>query len=107
MFKPTRFEYSTSYFPLGYEAVREGLIFKGPPMPTNPLTTEFVQSSQYHEHLQIMGDDGWELVSVQPALRATLIQTQAKPGQVVHYPTTAGYFLFWRRPQPGAHDAPR
>jgi hypothetical protein len=93
-----RFEYSTSYFPLAYEAVREGMLFfKGPPMPTNPLTADFVQSSQYQDHMQTMGTEGWELVGVQPALRATVLSPKKSEGQILSYPTTSGYFFFWKR----------
>ena len=93
-----RFQYSTSYFPLDYEAVREGtFLSKGPPMPTNPLTADFVQSSQYQDYLQTMGGEGWELVSVQPALRATVVPAKKGDGQIVSYPTTSGYFFFWKR----------
>lgn len=93
-----RFEHATTYFPLGYERNEKGFaIFKTDQPPINPMVEQFVQNDRYVRNMAEMGGDGWELVTVQPALRG-IYHSEKGGAPAFSYPLTAGYFLFWKRP---------
>ncbi|MFN4266283.1 MAG: hypothetical protein ACK4F8_11125 [Aquabacterium sp.] len=93
----SRFEHATTYFPLGYERNEKGFaIFKTDQPPINPMVEQFVQNDRYVRHMAEMGGDGWELVSVQAALRG-VYHSEKGGTPAFSYPLTAGFFLFWKR----------
>ncbi len=68
-----RFEHATTYFPLAYERNEKGFaMFKTDQPPVNPMVEQFVNNERYARHLTEMGNDGWELVSVQQVLLAPI-----------------------------------
>lgn len=94
-----RFEHTTSYFPLPYQAEEQGgmWIFKTVAPPVSPNPGALLSNKKFTEHIQSMGQDGWELVSVQPALQGVHAVLDKSTGAAVSYSITAGYFFFWKR----------
>lgn len=94
-----QFEYKTSFIPVAYEREKRGLwIFQQDALPISPAPGSLYADPQYQAHLNDMGKEGWELVSVQDLLRGVY---QYKEGSNkafgLGYSLTAGYFLFWKR----------
>jgi hypothetical protein len=105
-----RFEYKTTYVPVSYDAdVAESKrgkvgklldsVFDSKPMPANPDPDSLIDNREYESSLREMGDDGWELVSVQPLLRAshTVVNSPSTGQAGLSSSVTAGYYLFWKR----------
>lgn len=92
-----KYEYTTTYAPVEYGPEKGGLLSGNKPAAI-PEPASLFGSDTYQRMLQHMGDQGWELVSVQPLLRGSY-QYQSTPGQSYGfgYPLTAGYYLFWKR----------
>ena len=105
-----RFEYKTTYVSVTYDAdivkSRRGKVGKlldtvldSKPMPANPDPDSLLNNPEYENTLREMGKDGWELVSVQPLLRAShAVVNSINTGQAgLSSSITAGYYLFWKR----------
>ena len=96
----TKFEYTTSYISVSYEAdAGKRGIFKGTPLPSIPNPDSLLNNPEYHRLLRDMGDAGWELVTVQPLLRAAYAVKKVLlyGGAGVSTSVTAGYYFFWKR----------
>lgn len=95
-----KFEYTTSYVPVSYDAdkAKRGR-FKETPMPSRPDPNSLLDSDEYKRLLRDMGNEGWELVTVQPVLRASHAVKNAfwYGGSGVSSSVTAGYYFFWKR----------
>lgn len=90
-----RFEYKTTFFPVEYRERENGVwILKANEIARDPDEASLLASEDYQEHLHEMGNQGFELVSVQPLLRGvfTLVGTGG-----FGYPLTAGYYFFWKK----------
>jgi hypothetical protein len=90
-----RFEYITTFVPMDYESVERGVwVFKEEQPPREPIVESLTDNPAYAQHLNRLGNEGWELVSAQPLLRSVWVeQTYGGAG----YSLTAGYYLFWKR----------
>lgn len=95
-----RFTYETSYLPMPYSQAEKGFwIFKNKELPLEPDIGAFLQGDHAKKHMAEWGEHGYELVSVQPVLKAVVQQsTQHGPSPWgFGYPLTAGFVLFWRK----------
>jgi hypothetical protein len=90
-----RFEYLTTFVSVDYESAERGVwLFKEKQSPCEPIVESLADNPEYAQHLNRLGNEGWELVTAQPLLRGiTVLMGQGSFG----YPLTAGYFLFWKR----------
>ncbi|CAN5376901.1 hypothetical protein BH10PSE19_BH10PSE19_08590 [soil metagenome] len=89
------FEYTTSYFPIRYRLERHSDILLEEGLPLSPDPTSLLENADYLAELQRLGARGWQLINVQPLLRACY---DYKPTEYSFaFPLTAGYFLFWQR----------
>ena len=95
------FEHTTTFLPVSYLPVHEGKwIFKHQsPLPVQPDVESLLQSSTYRSELLQMGNQGWELVSVQSLLRGIHHSPGGTEmgGGAISYSLTAGYYCFWKR----------
>ena len=93
------FYYHTTYFPVQYEERNGFGDGAGTVYPeTEPLAESLLESSDYGEHLALMGNDGWELINVQPLLRGVHeSDISASGGYGFGYSLTAGFYLFWKK----------
>ena len=90
-----RFEYLTTFVPVAYEKEERGAwLFKEVKPPRKPIIESLTDNPAYAEHLNRLGNEGWELVNAQPLLKGVWIM-QGNTG--IGYPLTAGYYLFWKR----------
>ena len=93
------FYYHTTYFPVQYEernSAREGETASLPEV--DPLAESLLENPEYGEHLALMGNDGWELINVQPLLRGVHeSDLNNNGGYGFGYSLTAGYFIFWKK----------
>jgi hypothetical protein len=90
-----RFEYLTTFVPMDYESEESGnWVFKVKQPPRRPIVESLTDNPAYAQHLNRLGNEGWELVSAQPLLRGVWI-AQGYGG--MGYSLTAGYYLFWKR----------
>ncbi len=90
-----RFEYHTTFAPVDYHKVESrGWIFKEELPPYQPIIESLTINPAYEQHLESMGYEGWELVSVQPLLKGVW---KASGYTGMGYSLTAGYYLFWKR----------
>lgn len=96
-----RFEYMTTFVPMAYESEESGVwIFKEEEPPRKPLVESLTDNPAYAQQMNRMGNEGWELVSVQPLLKgAGKVWGSAAIGgaAAIGYSLTAGYYLFWKR----------
>ena len=99
--------YHTTYFPVQYEqrsAHREGHEEALPDI--DPLAESLLENPDYAEHLALMGNDGWELASVQPLLRGVYeADSSTSGGYGFGYSLTAGFYLFWKKEYEKPADA--
>jgi hypothetical protein len=94
-----KWEYGTSYFPVEYEAMQiPGLIFKSKGGPAHPIPESILQNKAYNEHVDQMGESGWEMTAVQPLIRA-VVHPGSKDQPPLAYAITAGFMFFWKRRQ--------
>ena len=90
-----RFEYLTTFVPMDYESADIGVwIFKEERPPREPIVESLTDNTAYAQHLNRLGNEGWELVSVQPLLKGV---GKAQVFHAMGYSLTAGYYLFWKR----------
>lgn len=90
-----RFEYLTTFVPIYYEIEESGVwVFKEKEPPRKPLVESLTDNPAYAQHLNRLGNEGWELVSVQPLLKGV---GKVWGPAAVGYSLTAGYYLFWKR----------
>jgi len=90
-----RFEYQTTFVPVAYEKQEAGgWLFKEEQPPHKPIVESLTSNPAYEQHLKRMGNEGWELVSVQTLLKG-VYKTYSTTG--MGYPLTAGYYFFWKR----------
>ncbi len=91
--------YHTTYFPVQYEErsrVSDGTETALP--DTEPMAESLLENPEYGEHLALMGNDGWELVNVQPLLRGIHeSDLNHNGGYGFGYSLTAGFYLFWKK----------
>ncbi len=95
-----KFEYMTSYVPVSYDAdnAKRGR-FKETPIPSFPDPHSLLDSDEYKNLLRDISDAGWELVTVQPLLRASHAVKNFffYGGTGVSVSVTAGFYFFWKR----------
>ncbi|PUA42075.1 hypothetical protein C5U62_30010 [Pseudomonas protegens] len=98
----TPFDYHIEFLPLTYcMHTRSFLIFKTEEPSTEPDIHAFLQHPEHQARLAQLGHDGWELVSVQPALRGHIqIGNQNAQGWAYGLALPTGYLLFFKRPLP-------
>ena len=90
-----KFEYLTTFVPMSYESEESGVwVFKERYPPRIPIVESLADNSEYAEHLNRLGNEGWELVSAQPLLKG-VYRMHGLAG--MGYSLTAGYYLFWKR----------
>jgi hypothetical protein len=96
-----RFDHKTSYLPVSYkERTNRFLMFKRADLPLEPDVEMFFQGAAATNHMREVEAEGYELVTVQPVLKAVVYKS-TEHGPQPHgfaYPLTAGFVLFWRRP---------
>jgi hypothetical protein len=91
-----RFEYLTTFVPVVYQSEERGIwVFKENEPPRNPIIESLTDNPAYAQHLNRLGNEGWELVGAQPLLKGVLKEYVYK--SVAGYSLTAGYYLFWKR----------
>jgi hypothetical protein len=90
------FEYTVTYVPVRYQEGGRGSIFRGPALVTEPEPASLSQDANFERLYCQMGQDGWELVSVQPLLRGQYATGGGFP-YGLGYAITAGYYFFWKR----------
>src|SRR5262245_11939397 len=90
-----RFEYLTTFVPMDYESADRGVwIFKEELPPREPIVESLTDNLAYTQNLNRLGNEGWELVSVQPLLKGVW---RGEGNSGLGYSLTAGYYLFWKR----------
>ena len=90
-----RFEYLTTFVPVAYEKEESGAwLFKEVRPPRRPIIESLTDNPGYAEHLNRLGNEGWELVNAQPLLKGVW---KALGTAGIVYSLTAGYYLFWKR----------
>jgi hypothetical protein len=89
-------EHTVTYIPVRYQEGRRGVIFKGPALQTEPVPASLSQDANFERLFRQMGQEGWELVSVQPLLRGQYDIGGGFP-YGLGYSITAGYYFFWKR----------
>ncbi|MGH9854808.1 MAG: hypothetical protein ACREBD_33675 [Blastocatellia bacterium] len=90
-----RFEYQTTFVPVVYLIEEKGdWLFKEADSPHEPIVESLTGNPAYEQHLKRMGNEGWELVSVQSLLKGVV---KMYPTTGMGYSLTAGYYLFWKR----------
>ena len=90
-----RFEYLTSFVPMSYKSEETGVwVFKERQPPHIPIVESLTDNPAYAEHLNRLGNEGWELVNAQPLLKG-VYRLHGHTG--MGYSLTAGYYLFWKR----------
>ena len=97
-------EHTVTYVPVRYHESKSGGIFRGPPLRTDPDPASLCQDASFERLFREMGQEGWELVSVQPLLRGQY----DKGGGFAYgmgYSITAGYYFFWKRPLVMGHPS--
>jgi hypothetical protein len=91
-----KFEYLTTFVPMAYEIEESGVwVFKEQAPPSEPIVESLTDNPAYAQHLNRLGNEGWELVSIQPLLKG-VYSMHGHTG--MGYSLTAGYYLFWKRP---------
>ncbi|MBP1681043.1 MAG: hypothetical protein H6Q35_1382 [Proteobacteria bacterium] len=94
-----QYQYHTSFRPVTYEKEESGVwIFKKERLPVSPNPASLYDNEQYKRHLSEMGEQGWELINVQPLLRGLYqYERDNKSGFGLGYSLTAGYYFFWKK----------
>lgn len=94
-----KYEYETDFIPVTYEREERGLwIFKREALPVSPDPSSLCGNPEYIARMQEMGQNGWELIAVQPLLRGMYqYERDNNSGFGFGYSLTAGYYLFWKR----------
>ncbi|HKQ90706.1 MAG TPA: DUF4177 domain-containing protein [Blastocatellia bacterium] len=91
-----RFEYLTTFVPVVYQSEESGVwVFKAKEPPRRPIIESLTDNPAYAQHLNRLGNEGWELVSAQPLLKGIFKEYGIAAG--AGYSLTAGYYLFWKR----------
>lgn len=89
-----RFEYLTTFVPMSYESEESGGWLFKKERPHKPIIESLTANPVYDQYLNRLGNEGWELVSVQPLLKGIW---KALGYAGIGYSLTAGYYLFWKR----------
>lgn len=94
----TSFEYTHTFVPLPYKTVTSGLLFKSTNETTEPDIQAYLHSPESLAALNRHGQEGWELVSVQPINRGhDQVGNQNAQGWAFGYALTTGFLLFFKR----------
>ena len=89
-----KLEYRTTFFPVDYPVEKGSKWLLGlQQLPHAPDEDSLIENPEYQKQMQMMGERGWELVSVQPLLEG--IYMAEAPSFA--YSITAGYYFFWKR----------
>jgi hypothetical protein len=89
-----KFEYQTTFVKVAYHAKNNDSLLLERPLAYEPIIESLTGNPAYKEHLEYMGNQGWQLVSVQPLLKGVGgVLGSAGYG----YSLTEGYYLFWSR----------
>jgi hypothetical protein len=80
------YESKITYLPVAYEEAKVS--------PFDPIPNSLWKNENYKSRYEDLFADGWELVNVQPLLRA---QYERRPQTSYGYNLTAGYYFFWKR----------
>lgn len=93
------FEYYSEFSPLQYIVRTKKLfMFKSEEPTTEPDIQGFLQGSGYQQRLTQLGQEGWELVSVQPVVKGEVkIGNQNAQGWAYGIALPTGYLLFFKR----------
>lgn len=95
------FEHTVTYIPVQYQlASTEGAVFKHQMPQSEPDPGSLPNDSNFDHLFRQMGQEGWELVSVQPLLRGQYDRsTNINTSYGLGFSITAGYYFFWKRPK--------
>ncbi len=93
------FEYHTEFAPLHYFVRTKKLfMFKSEEPSTEPDIQGFLQDPEYQQRLAQLGQERWELISVQPVVRGEVhIGNQNAQGWAYGIALPTGYLLFFKR----------
>ena len=93
------FEYHTEFAPLNYLVRTKKLfMFKSEEPSTEPDVQGFLQDPEHQQRLAQLGQEGWELISVQPVVRGEVqIGNQNAQGWAYGIALPTGYLLFFKR----------
>ena len=93
------FEYHTEFAPLNYLVRTKKLfMFKSEEPSTEPDIQGFLQDPEHQQRLAQLGQEGWELISVQPVVRGEVqIGNQNAQGWAYGIALPTGYLLFFKR----------
>ena len=97
------FEHTVTYLPVQYYPGRErGLVFKHRGPEIYPEPASLWDNPDYEQYFALMGQEGWQLVSVRPLLRGEPGKVQDTDGSLygIGPSITAGYYFFWKRSTP-------
>ncbi|OEU52655.1 MAG: hypothetical protein BA871_08655 [Desulfuromonadales bacterium C00003096] len=95
-----KFEYTTSYLSVDY---KDG---KGNVLQRVPVYEKFINSQEYLNLMNEMGEEGWELISVQAVLKGIYNHNTefswmgaggGGAGYGFGYSITDGFMLFWKK----------
>ncbi len=94
-----KFEYHTEFAPLGYlTRTKKLLMFKSEEPTTEPDVQGFLQTLGHQQRLLELGQEGWELVSVQSVVRGEVkIGNQNAQGWAYGIALPTGFLMFFKR----------
>lgn len=94
-----KFEYHTEFAPLGYlTRTKKLLVFKSEEPTTEPDVQGFLQALWHQQRLSELGQEGWELVSVQSVVRGEVkIGNQNAQGWAYGIALPTGFLMFFKR----------
>jgi hypothetical protein len=94
-----KFEYHTEFAPLGYlTQTKKVLMFKSEEPTTEPDVQGFLQTLWHQQRLSELGQEGWELVSVQSVVRGEVkIGNQNAQGWAYGIALPTGFLMFFKR----------
>ena len=90
------FEHTVTYVPIQYHEGKQGTVFKRPALQTHPDPASLSNDPNFARLFRQMGQEGWELISVQPLLKGQYERGTGFP-YGLGFSITAGYYFFWKR----------
>ena len=95
-----KYEFMTTYFPLKYhdkDVLNTKQIHKVHTI--NPAPSSLCDNEEYNGFVSDMGQDGWELVSVESVQKGVNVysEKESDDSKMFGYSLTAGFMFFWKR----------
>lgn len=93
------YEHTITYIPVQYQRdADEGTLFKRKGLASTPDPASLTNNPNFDQLYRRMGQDGWELVSVQPLLQGVHERsTNMNQSYGLGFSITYGYYFFWKR----------